>query len=920
LQRAFENQDTEHLPRVNAAGPEESFSAPAAISGFAHDFSRISLHSKAPASLQAKPAIETAKGTDKQAAGEASARVHQAEQQDQKQARLHSKSAALSQSGQVAAPPAVNKALASPGQPLDRATRSFLEPRFGYDFSQVRVHSGELARHSAESLNAKAYTVGRNIFFGANRFAPGTPDGQRLLAHELAHVVQQGRGGTPHLSLDGKGPLEQAADHAATQAVAGVGPVAVRGAAAPAPMCQPDEPTPEPVTQGDAEEDDGGQASTRQLDKRRTQQRKRERATAGRQEAHLTQAQAEQELLALEESYRQPGAQTRSLRRKTADLRRYEKLLELAAGTPLEKNMRKGAFDELQRTPSTTAGKPQTKYVAGGPQLPGQELRPGRESYAQPDYPIYRRRADGSLERIHVNLKSDKIDTQTIAGARATARAYLKQAIKNSRHLPEGESIVISFARTPSADVQQAMQEELFVKGSPVSEVRFGTTTHRRENYIPPAAPKQTATTKRKTPKATKRKAPKATTPKPKRAPKTTAHAARPAVKPATARPTARPATVKPTAVKPAAVKPTAVKPTAITPRAVRPTPAKPQTVRPVVPKTTVNVTVPKSASPGRSLRVPEGHGRGVGFLISWGASLIASKAQASVEEDRFTQGYSVDIQAIEREVNQKLMDMSYLFVEHHVQHPGTPLYANVTIYVQTFEGYVVAGDEPITWTDYYGTFLDGIELGTEPLEKTRVVRDGSASRGGADVYRYTTYPVELASPPIDELVTYAKLRGMDLRALRPQAVAERDAVSRDEGGRVAAHMHAHWSDVISLIDADDTDLMLRAQTEKLPFEEVRSYLDLKAERIEMSIGTGAYPQQQGAIYRLVTEAEKARELSALMDAPFDAIVDYAKKNGKQLDELRVYAVRRAAQAGKASDADADSAYWSQIVRYIDSL
>ena len=93
--------------------------------------------------------------------------------------------------GQVAAPPIVHDVIASPGQPLDPSTRSFFEPRFGHDFSQVRVHSGGTAEQSARDVNARAYTVGHNIVFGAGQFSLGTNQGRHLLAHELTHVVQQ---------------------------------------------------------------------------------------------------------------------------------------------------------------------------------------------------------------------------------------------------------------------------------------------------------------------------------------------------------------------------------------------------------------------------------------------------------------------------------------------------------------------------------------------------------------------------------------------------------------------------------------------------------------------------------------------------------------------------------------------------------
>ena len=77
------------------------------------------------------------------------------------------------------------------GQPLSANERSFFEPRFGRDFSQVRVHSNAKATESARAVNARAYTVGQNVVFGHGEYAPGSSEGQRLLAHELVHIVQQ---------------------------------------------------------------------------------------------------------------------------------------------------------------------------------------------------------------------------------------------------------------------------------------------------------------------------------------------------------------------------------------------------------------------------------------------------------------------------------------------------------------------------------------------------------------------------------------------------------------------------------------------------------------------------------------------------------------------------------------------------------
>jgi len=88
-------------------------------------------------------------------------------------------------------PPVVHEVLHSSGQPLDPETRSFLDPRFGHDFSQVRVHADAKAAESARTIDALAFTLDKHIVFGAEQYRPTTSPGRQLLAHELAHVVQQ---------------------------------------------------------------------------------------------------------------------------------------------------------------------------------------------------------------------------------------------------------------------------------------------------------------------------------------------------------------------------------------------------------------------------------------------------------------------------------------------------------------------------------------------------------------------------------------------------------------------------------------------------------------------------------------------------------------------------------------------------------
>ena len=112
-------------------------------------------------------------------------------------------------------PPMAQQVLSSSGQPLDAGTRAAMELRFGHDFRHVRVHSDARAASSAQSVMAAAWTVGNHIAFASGRFAPGTSSGRHLLAHELAHVVQQ-TGPADDLAVDQR-TAEREADMAAVR-------------------------------------------------------------------------------------------------------------------------------------------------------------------------------------------------------------------------------------------------------------------------------------------------------------------------------------------------------------------------------------------------------------------------------------------------------------------------------------------------------------------------------------------------------------------------------------------------------------------------------------------------------------------------------------------------------------------------------
>jgi len=121
-------------------------------------------------------------------AGRLRRKCAECEEEDKK---IHTKSTGANISG-TEAPSIVHQVLDTPGQPLDSAPRAYFDPRFGADFSGVRVHSGPMAAESAASVNALSYAIGDRVVLGSG--ASAGPNS--LMAHELAHVVQQTGGGS----------------------------------------------------------------------------------------------------------------------------------------------------------------------------------------------------------------------------------------------------------------------------------------------------------------------------------------------------------------------------------------------------------------------------------------------------------------------------------------------------------------------------------------------------------------------------------------------------------------------------------------------------------------------------------------------------------------------------------------------------
>jgi hypothetical protein len=211
LQRTIGNQAVQRLLEKNKEGVKGD-STPTEMARFGHESSRIPVYATVPLRIQPKLTVNAPGDIYEQEAERVAEQVLrmpeprlqrtcvcgggcpkcQTEQPGYEHEHLQTKRFQASATGQIATPPIIQEVLAAPGQPLDPAARGFMERRFGYDFGQVRVHANTQAAESARAVNALAYTVGRNLVFGAGQYRPNTSVGQRLLAHELVHIVQQG--------------------------------------------------------------------------------------------------------------------------------------------------------------------------------------------------------------------------------------------------------------------------------------------------------------------------------------------------------------------------------------------------------------------------------------------------------------------------------------------------------------------------------------------------------------------------------------------------------------------------------------------------------------------------------------------------------------------------------------------------------
>lgn len=179
----------------NSLQDDQSFSK---ANRFDFDFSQIPIYPAAPLAAHTRVAIGALSDPSEQEADRIAGQVMSMNSSSTIDARPPARfQHGSGVSTETAVPPAVTDSLRSPGRPLAPEVRAFMEPRFGCDFSRVRIHADDKAAESARALHARAYTVGHDLVFAAGQYAPDDSAGKVLLAHELTHVVQQKREPAP---------------------------------------------------------------------------------------------------------------------------------------------------------------------------------------------------------------------------------------------------------------------------------------------------------------------------------------------------------------------------------------------------------------------------------------------------------------------------------------------------------------------------------------------------------------------------------------------------------------------------------------------------------------------------------------------------------------------------------------------------
>jgi len=292
---------------------------------------------------------------------------------------------------------------------------------------------------------------------------------------------------------------------------------------------------------------------------------------------------------------------------------------------------------------------------------------------------------------------------------------------------------------------------------------------------------------------------------------------------------------------------------------------------------------VPPTSGSRAGLRA--GGGAAAHSALSFGAELVGAWVRGNqLERELKNRIYP----AIEAEMVRQGDQLLQLQIENY----GTTYYWNITIETGTTTGTMEG-----TGTGLNLPELKSVAISTD--DKHAEKSKNKCYPGFCIETTTTTYSVPAGSISIDQAALYGRLTGMKLDKLREQAVAGRDAANMPD-------QYEQWSNLVETIDADDLDLVIRAQTGRLPADVIRKYLASKADQAQLGVTTGG-PRK----ILIPPLSKRSAELQALVDAPFEELITFTKRwgNAAQLSRLRSYAVNQGFLAGST-----DSKHWSDMV------
>lgn len=666
------------------------------------------------------------------------------------------------------------------GAPLPPQVLADMEARFRQNFSDVRIHDDARAHASAAAMHAKAYTHGSDIVFNTNRFAPYTGPGKRLLAHELAHVVQQRRGGAMP-TLDANAPHEAHAQRAADAVAGGASSVAVQGNTGVGMALDREDDKKKP--RGEKLKPDSKIKDPAELRKKHILQEFDERAHDPDKKVDLSD----------EKVRNRSGASERARHAdRFKDIDEHHGLPKFLGGNRVQTYIK--LTKELHYLYHEELYGLLEQEFKQRKVLDADAKRNARRSYGK----LFARLDPDAQKEVLARIveHAEEFDKRYAKTEYPDKRQRLAAAVKRGIKEAKAESKAGKSGK-PAKPAKGAKS------GKPATGLK-GTKTGKPATGATAAKPGKAV----KTPKTAK---PAGTTSKLPAAPsaaKGKAPSKAPPVKAAgpTAAPTGGGKTAPPKSPAAADVPPPLSVGKAASPKAAMPKAPD----APVAPKTgAVHASAPKfkpsaiHAPPPRvGGRMKGVAGRGAGVLIALGLSWLAAKVQGDVEQERADALARQEAPGLQAELQRKLDEQADRILTMQAQNPFTTVWANVTYDSTSWESYVVAGDEVLTGSDYQGTTLVKVEAAYAPMPQQWHTSEGSAAQGGSEDHEFTTTPLALEQAPFESLIAHAKANALPLDPLRNYCRAKIAEAGQASDSGMGPRMDAHWREMLAKVDA----------------------------------------------------------------------------------------------------------------------